>query len=96
VVAVLGNVAASVPFVWALVFDMEPHSHGRLIIEAGMSGLASLVALVLTFPLACLAFFGDGRRLLGVIFMCMSFTPFPLAAATLHGLAAVRHITLDD
>lgn len=96
VVAVLGNIAASVPFVWALVFEMEAHSHGRLIMESFAAGCAALVALVLIFPLACLAFFADRRRLLGVLFMCMAFTPFPLAAGTLHTVAAVRHITLDD
>jgi hypothetical protein len=96
IVAVIGNLAACVPFVWSLVFQMEPHSHGRLIIEAFATVIASVVALVVTFPLACLAFFGDRRRLLGVVFMCMAFTPFPLAGLTLHTVAAVRHITLDD
>jgi hypothetical protein len=75
---------------------MEPHSHGRLIVEVFMTGVASLVTLVVTVSLACLAFFGDRRRLLGVIFMCMAFTPFSLAAVTLQIVAAARHITLDD
>jgi hypothetical protein len=94
--AVAGNLAACIPWTYSLIFVMEPYSHGRLIVEAFMTGVASLVTLVVTFPLACLAFFGDRRRLLGIIFMCMAFTPFPLAAVTLHTVAAARHITLDD
>jgi hypothetical protein len=96
IAAVLGNIAACLPWAYSLLFLMQPDSHGRLIVEAFMTGVASLVALIVTFPLACLAFVVDRRRLLGVIFMCMAFTPFPLAAVTLSTVAAVRHITLDD
>jgi hypothetical protein len=96
IAAVAGNIAACIPWLYSVLFLMQPHSHGRLIVEAFFAGIASLVALVVTFPLACLAFFGDRRRLLGVIFMCMAFTPFPLAVVTLHTVAALRHITLDE
>ena len=75
---------------------MPPHSHGKLIVDAFFVGCVSLVTLLVTFPLSCIAAFVEKRRILGVLFMCMAFTPFPLASFTLHKVAEMRDITLDD
>jgi hypothetical protein len=93
--AIVGNLLAVLVWVVKLL-SMPPHNHGRFLMEASIVGVISLVTLVVAFPLACIAAFVEKRRLLGILFVCMAFTPFPLAALTLHKVAALRDITLDD
>jgi hypothetical protein len=93
--AVLGNIAATLPFVVTLLFLTHRHGHARLLIEALVTGFICLMTLLVAFPLACIAAFRERFRILGILFMCMAFTPFPLSAFALREVAAIRDITLE-
>jgi len=93
--ATVGNFLACLVWVVTLL-SMSPEGHGRFLVQAGMVGIISLITLVIAFPSACIAAFAEKRWILGLLIMCMAFTPFFISRFTLHKVAAMRHITLDD
>jgi hypothetical protein len=89
------DLTAPLPYVRSLLFVTHAHGHARLLIDAFIVGWICLITLLVAFPLACIATFIEKRWLLGILFMCMAFTPFPLAGYVLREVAAIRDITLE-
>ena len=93
-VAVLGNLLAAAILSYPL-FYLPPGSGVRLLGESFHSAMVSLAAFVLVLILGIVALWRERYRVVAVVGLFLSLTPFFFAGWVMRHVSDIRHIVLE-
>lgn len=94
VTAVLGNVVAALIPVHTLLM-MPPGSSGRLMIEAALAFVVSVATFLIVLSIAGVALAIERHRVIAIVAICLSLTPFFFSGWVMRVVAEMRHIFLE-